>query len=91
MEETLEKLWNEYLSEKCAAIETEEERVLVRNAAEMHKRVNELITGEQKVAMEAFVEASYRNQFFYAKKAFMIGCKFAASFFLEAWDHGKTK
>ena len=47
MKNTLEKLWNEYLSSECAMIETDDERMLTRSAAELHERANALLDKEQ--------------------------------------------
>ena len=41
MNEKLEKLWNEYLAEKCAEIDTEEERLLAKKAAKAHQIAND--------------------------------------------------
>jgi len=39
MKETLEKLWDEYLFEKCTAIDTDGEKQLTKRAIELHKKV----------------------------------------------------
>ncbi len=83
MRETLEKLWNEYFAEECAALDTEEERALVRRAAEAHKTANELLTKEQGAVMEQYVETVYEIQNCFGKKAFVKGCEFAVAFLLE--------
>ena len=44
MKETLERLWNEYLLDECAAIDTDEERNLTKEAVELHEKANILLT-----------------------------------------------
>ena len=84
MREILEKLWNEYFAEECAVIDTEEEGTLIRKAAEMHQKANELLTKEQSDALEKCIEALYEAQSFCVKKAFFKGVKLAIAFFFEA-------
>ena len=90
MKETLEKLWNEYFAEKCSAIDTEEERELIKKSAEMHKTLDELLTKEQSDAIEKYVEILYEIQGFFIKKAFFKGCEFATSFIFEAGKFEKA-
>ena len=45
MKPMLEKLWDEYFYDKCGVIDTEEEKELIRLAAEAQKSANELLTG----------------------------------------------
>ncbi|MBE6698968.1 MAG: hypothetical protein E7584_01835 [Ruminococcaceae bacterium] len=90
MKETFEKLWNEYFAEECAAIDTEEERALVKKALKMHEMVNELLTREQIDAIEKYIETLFEMQDSFVKKAFFKGCEFAISFFFEAGNFGKT-
>ena len=40
MKQTLEKLWNDYLLDECALIDTDEERMLTKKAAELHESAN---------------------------------------------------
>ncbi len=82
MKEILEKLWEEHFAEKCAAMDTEEERVLAKKVALMHKTVNELLAKEQIDAIEKYIEALREIQESFVKKAFFKGCEFAMSFFL---------
>lgn len=84
MKETLEKLWKEYFAEECATTDTEEERTLAKKALEMHKTVNELLTKEQIVATEKYIDALFEMQDSFVKKAFFKGCEFAISFLFEA-------
>lgn len=84
MKTLLEKLWNEYFAEECAAINTKEEKALVKKAVEMHKTANESLTKEQSEAFEKYIEALYEIQGFFVKKAFFNGCEFATSFLFEA-------
>ena len=57
MKETLEGLWNGFVAEACARIRTEEERALVKTAAELRKRAAETLTEEQSEVIERYVEA----------------------------------
>ena len=84
MKKTLEKLWNEYLLDECAAIDTDEERSLTKKAAELHEKANSLLGKEQKAAVEKFVDALCDIEVLFVKKAFIKGCEFAVSFLLEA-------
>ena len=83
MRETLESLWEEYYAEKCAKIETEEERALAKTAAEKREIMRGLLTMEQGVALENYIEALYELQIVFLKKAFLKGCRFLTSFFRE--------
>lgn len=89
MKSTLEKLWNEYLSDKCAVIDTDEERLLTKRAAELHEKANALLDNEQKNAVEKFVDALCDAEAEFIKKAFFNGCEFATSFLLESGNFGK--
>ena len=84
MKKTLEKLWNEYLLENSAVIDTEEERTLTKQTIELHKKVTELINQEQNDAVEKYVDALCDLEALFAKKAFIKGCEFAISFLLES-------
>ena len=84
MKNTLEKLWNEYLLEECAVIDTDEERTLTRALAELHDKANALLNEEQKAAIEKYVDALCDIDALFAKKAFIKGCEFAVSFLTEA-------
>ncbi len=84
MKETLHKLWDEYLWEEGAKIDTDEERMLTRKAAELHETVDNLLNEEQRAAVEKYIEASADVEAFCVKKAFLRGCEFAVSFILEA-------
>ena len=89
MKELLENLWNDYLMEKCAVIDTEEERELNKIAAEMHENLNNLLNKEQKDALEEYVDAVFDGEAVFVKKAFFKGCEFAVSFILEAGNYKK--
>ena len=91
MKETLELLWKEYFAEKCATIETDEERALIKKAVERHKEVSEMLSKEENDAVEKYVEVLYEAQASFNKKAFFKGCKFAASFILEMGILEKNK
>ena len=83
MKKALEKLWYEYLCDKCSVIDTEEERILIKKAAEMHKTVNESLTKEQNDVIEKYIDSLFDVQSYFAKKSFLKGCEFTASFLLE--------
>ena len=83
MKKTLERLWDEYFLELCAVIDTEEERKLIKEIADLHKKASALLEKEQEKAVEKYVDALYDMQALFVKKAFCKGCKFAASFLLE--------
>ena len=89
MKELLENLWNDYLMEKCAVIDTEEERELNKTAAELHENLNNLLNEEQKNALELYVDALLDSESLLVKKAFFKGCEFAVSFILEAGNYKK--
>ena len=84
MKDTLEKLWNEYLSDGCAVMDTDEERMLTKKAIELQEKTNGLLTREQQDAVETYVDALYEIEAIFVKKAFCKGCEFAVSFLLEA-------
>ncbi len=83
MKKTLEKLWDEYLLEGCAAMNTEEERRLAKKAVELHEQANALLNKDQQDAVEKYVDALCDNEAVLVKKAFIKGCEFAALFLLE--------
>lgn len=83
MKQTLEKLWNDYLLEECAAIDTEEERRLTKQAAELHEKANNLLNKDQQAAVEKYVDALCDIEALFVKKAFCKGCEFSVSFLLE--------
>ena len=84
MKEILEKLWNEYLLEECATIETEEEKILTKKAVELHEIANNLLNDEQRDAVEKYIDALCDIEALFVKKAFFKGCEFSVSFLLEA-------
>ena len=83
MKQTLERLWNDYLADECAAIDTDEERALTRRTVELHEAVNALLNKEQAEAVEKYVDVLCDVEAFFVKKAFLKGCEFATSFLLE--------
>ena len=87
MKQTLEKLWNDYLADECATINSEEERKLTKITAELHEKVNVLLNEEQKSAVEEYVDALYDVESLFVRKAFIKGCEFAVAFILEAMDY----
>ena len=84
MKDTLEKLWNEYLLEECAKIDTIEERRLTKKAIELHEKVDSLLDNTQKDAVEKYIDALSDLESLFVKKAFFKGCEFSLSFLLEA-------
>ena len=85
----LEKLWGEYFWDKCAVMDTKEERELTKRAAELHETANALLNKEQKDAVEKYVDALCDAEALFMKKTFFKGCEFAVSFILEAGILGK--
>ena len=83
MKEALESLWNEYLAETCAVMDTDEERTLTKEVLEKHKIAIDLLTKEQHTAVENYVDALCEIQAIFVKKAFFKGCYFSASFLIE--------
>ncbi|MBQ8688880.1 MAG: hypothetical protein IJ515_00770 [Clostridia bacterium] len=83
MRETLEKLWNEYFSDECAVIDTDEERKLTKKAVEMHEKANALLNKEQEDAIEKYIDSLCDIEAHFVKKAFFKGCEFAISFLAE--------
>jgi len=83
MNNGLDKLWHDYFSEICAAIETEEEKKRTKIAVELHERANELLDEHQKAAVERYVDALCDVEALFAQKAFLKGCQFAALFLVE--------
>ena len=89
MKKTLERLWNEYLLDECAAIDTDEERNLTKEALELHEKANAFLNRDQKDAVEKYVDVLCDIEALFAKKAFIKGCEFAVSFLLEAGNFQK--
>ena len=90
MEKPLEKLWNEYFAEECAAMNTDEERALSKRALELHEEVALLLTEEQNVTVEQYVDALLEIEAAFVKKAFSKGCEFATAFLLDACNFKKA-
>ncbi len=86
MNETLEKLWYDYYHEESCVVETEEERNLLKQAAELREAANNLLNEEQQDAVDRFVDALCDSEGLFMKKAFFKGCEFAASVLIEAGD-----
>ena len=84
MKQTLEKLWNEYLSAECAEIDTDEEWERTRKTGKLHEELNALLNKEQQDTLEKYVDTIYDMEALFIKKAFFKGCEFALSFLLEA-------
>ena len=79
----LEKLWDEYLWKESCAVETDREKELAKSALVMREKVNALLTAEQQEALEHYVNALNAMDSHSAQKAFIKGCKFAASFLID--------
>ena len=89
MKETLDKLWNDYLLEECAVMNTDEERALTKKTAELHEKANARLNKDQQNTVQKFVDALCDLQSLFVKKAFFKGCEFAVSFLLEAGSREK--
>ena len=89
MKKILENLWNEYLLDKCAIIDTYEEKSLTKKAAELHQKANSLLDKEQKDAVDKYIDELCNIEALFAKKAFLKGCEFAVSFIFEAGSFEK--
>ena len=73
MKKMLEELWDDYFLEKCAEIDTEEERSLAKKAIAIHEKARRLLNEEQRDAMEQYVDVLYSVQACFAKKHFCRG------------------
>ena len=89
MGKTLENLWDEYLMDKCALIDTDEERRLTKKASELHEELNALLNKEQENATERYVDAVLALEAMLVRKAFLKGCEFAVAFITEAGNREK--
>ena len=89
MKEILEKLWDEYFFDKCAVMNTDEEREMTKRVVELHETANASLNKEQKEAIEKYVDALCDTEALFVKKAFFKGCGFAVSFILAVGDLGK--
>ena len=85
----LEKLWNEHFAEECAVVSSDEERLLLERAGDLHKILNESLSKEQSELAEKYIEATYEVQGVFLKKAFFLGCKFGVSFILDSRGYKK--
>ena len=83
MKEFLSELWNEYYMEKCAVLDTEEEKRLIKKAADLHDKANAILNEEQKAAVEEYVETLSDIEAVFVKKAFFKGCGVAVGFILS--------
>ena len=83
MNKILENLWNDYLLDRCAVMDTDEERRLIKTTVELHEKANALLNKSQQDAVESYVDALCDLESLFVKKAFFKGCKFAVSFLLE--------
>ena len=90
MKRMLEKLWNEYFSDECSSIDTEEGRILAKKALELHEKVNYLLNAEQQKAVEKYLDVLCDIESLFAQKAFLKGCEFSVSFIFETGSLQKT-
>ena len=84
MTKEIEKLWAEHFAEECSLIDSEAERALIRRSSELHRAIADALSNTQNGMLEKYVELLYDIQAAFMKKAFLHGCRFAASFLLDA-------
>ena len=89
MKKTLEKLWNEYLLDECAFVDSDVERCLTKKTAELHEKATNILNKDQKDAVEKYIDALCEIESLFAKKAFIKGCEFAVSFLSETVKSNK--
>lgn len=53
MKEILNNLWNEYFSEECISVNTNEEKELIKKLADIREKTNAKLNEEQKNAVES--------------------------------------
>ena len=70
MKQTLEKLWNDYLADECAAVSSDEERKLAKITVELHEKVNSTLNEAQKNEVEEYVDALFDVEAIFLKKHF---------------------
>lgn len=70
MKQTLEKLWNDYLADECATINSDEERKLAKITVELHEKVNSTLNEAQKNAVEEYIDALFDVEAIFLRKAF---------------------
>lgn len=68
MKKELEKLWNEYFSDECSNVDSDEERKLIKYAVELHEKVFAILNEEQQNAVEKYVDALYDMEALHTKK-----------------------
>ena len=83
MKKELEKLWNEYFSDECSNVDSDEERKLIKYAVELHEKVFAILNEEQQNAVEKYVDALYDMEALHTKKAFFKGCRFSVLFLIQ--------
>ena len=91
MKKLLEELWNDYIADVCAVLDTEEEKRLSKIAVEAHRSAIEVLTKEQQEGVEKYVDVLSELQLCFAKKAFFKGCEFSVSFMLETALRDKNR
>lgn len=89
MKLTLEKLWDEYFSEECVMLDTDEEKELVSLTAEAHKSINESLTEEDAERVEKLLDLLNEMHGLSLRRAFCKGCEFTAAFLSETGRIGE--
>ena len=80
----IQKLWDDCFSDECALIDSEEERALLKAVIDIHESMRAFLNDEQEAILEKYIDSLCELQSYAAKKAFIKGCEFSASFFIEA-------
>ena len=83
MKKITESLWNDYLADECAMLDTEEEKDLSKRISETHEELAKTFTKEQNKAIDALIDLLCELDGILAKKAFTKGCELTANFLLE--------
>ncbi len=88
MKETIERLWHDYFEEGCSMLNSEKEKALMKKAAGLRESFEHEMTKEQIAVTQAYIDVLCELQILFAKKAFLKGCEFTASFLFEAIELG---
>lgn len=84
MKETMERLWHDCFEEDCSTLNSEQEKALMKEAARLRESFEHEMTKEQIAVTQAYSDVLCELQIIFAKKAFLKGCEFTASFLFEA-------
>jgi len=60
--------------DSCATIDSEEERIMTKNAVELHEKINAFLNKEQKEVLKKYVDLLSDFDSLFAKKSFLKGC-----------------